>query len=144
MRCIFVLVMILTTPIFANAGDRDALQNLLQGYAEHSQRLQNIRATRPNGSSYRNEQMIELKKDLLMAIKAIDDYRTQLLRAKEPLATHEVPLALKYIYLAMFQVIALELDYDLYKSKLALMLSEKYVDIWRSVDASIPRPASSS
>ncbi len=144
MRCMLVLVMILTTPVFAKAGDTHQLHSLLEGYVGHSQRLQDMRATRKEGSLTRNDKMLELKKDLLAGIKAIDIYRTQLLRDKEEPATHEVPLALKYAYLAMFQAISAELDHHLFKSKLALIVSDMYVDIWRSVDASIPRPSPSS
>jgi hypothetical protein len=139
MRFLLALLMILASPVCTMAGETGQLGSLLKGYVDHKQRLEDIRTARAEGASYGSRQMIELKRDLLAAIKAVDEYRTQLLRGREEAATHEVPLALKYAYLAMFHVISLDLDHDLYRSNLALTLSEKYVDVWRSVDPSIPR-----
>ena len=138
MRFLIPLLMILAAPVYTMAGETGKLISLLKGYADHKQRLEDIRTARTEGASYNSGQMIELKRDLLAAIKTVDEYRTQLLRGREEAATHEVPLALKYAYLAMFHIISLELDHDLYRSHLALALSEKYVDVWRSVDPSIP------
>lgn len=139
MRLLLALLMILAYPVCTVTGETGKLVGLLKGYVEHKQRLEDIRTASAAGTSYDSGQMIELKRDLLAAIKAVDEYRTQLLRGREEAATHEVPLALKYAYLAMFHVIALELDHHLYRSNLALTLSEKYVGVWRSVDPSIPR-----
>jgi hypothetical protein len=38
----------------------------------------------------------------------------------------------------MFQLISTEFDRNIYKSDLAAKLSDKYADIWKTVDPSIP------
>ncbi|MDK2741490.1 MAG: hypothetical protein NDI90_01135 [Nitrospira sp. BO4] len=138
MRCLLALLVILTSPVFAVAGEPDTLLSLVADYADHKQRVQDFRATRGKGSSRDTGQLIELKRELLVAIKAVDEYRARLLRSREEAVAHDVPLALKSAYLAMFHVISMELDHTLYRSDLALTLSEKYVDIWLAVDPSIP------
>lgn len=139
------LLWILAVPVSSIAGEPGTLLSLLESYDDHKRRVQDVRAARTEGSSYQSGHMIDLKRDLLAAIKAVDEYRVRLLRDREKATSHEVPLALKHAYLAMFQVISLELDYHLYLSDLALSLSEKYVEIWRAADSFIPRaPARTS
>jgi hypothetical protein len=132
------LLLILTSPISVMAEEKGKLVSLLANYADHKQRVQDIRAARKENFPRDPGQMLELKRDLLAAIKAVDEYRTRLLRSREEAAAHQVPLALHYAYYAMFHVISTELDHHLYRSNLALSLSEKYADIWLTVDTSIP------
>ncbi len=140
-----VLFTMLMLPVSAIAGEPGTLLDLLESYDDHTRRVHDVRAARAEGASYESGHMLDLKRDLLAAIKAVDEYRAQLLRDREKAASHEVPLALKHAYLAMFHVISLELDHHLYRSDVALTLSEKYVEIWRAADFSIPRgPARTS
>lgn len=52
--------------------------------------------------------------------------------------SHSAPIALPYAYNAMIQLISTEFDRNIYKSDLAAKLSDKYADIWQTVDPSIP------
>lgn len=139
MKCLLILLMILACPVFGMAGEPGNLLSLLEDYAIHKQRVQDIRAARTASSARDSGEMIELKRNLLLAIKDVDEYRARPLRSREEAITHEVPLALKRAYFAMFHVISMELDHKLYRSNLALTLSDKYVDIWLAVDPFIPK-----
>jgi len=51
MRCLLALLVILTSPVFAMAGEQNKLLSLVADYADHKRRVQDFRATREKGSS---------------------------------------------------------------------------------------------
>lgn len=101
-------------------------------------RVQDIRATRKSGYASDSKELLELKKEILTALQDVSDYQTQLSARKRDDPANEVPLALTYAYSAMFHIVSMEIDRNLYRSNLPLKLTEKYADIWEMVDPLIP------
>ena len=76
-------------------------------------------------------------KEIQTANEEVQTYQSTL-KAGSDDKSHSVSIALTYAYNAMIQLISTEFDRTIYKSDLAAKLSDKYADIWRTVDPSIP------
>jgi len=138
MRYAIVLLLLLSVSAPSLAGEKGKLVSLLADYADFKHRVQDIRTTRQSGYSSDNKELLELRTEILAALQDVNDYQTQLNARKRDDPANEVPLALTYAYSAMFHIVSMELDRNLYRSNLPLKLSGKYADIWGMVDPLIP------
>ncbi|HBH81017.1 MAG TPA: hypothetical protein DDY39_14420 [Nitrospira sp.] len=138
MRYAVALLLLLALSAPSLAGEKGKLVSLLADYADFKHRVQDIRTTRQSGYASDSKELLELRKEILAALQDVDDYQTKLNARTRDDPANEVPLALTYAYSAMFHIVSMELDRNLYRSNLPLKLSEKYADIWGMVDPLIP------
>jgi hypothetical protein len=134
---IFACIVGLAFPSAVSAGEKGKLVSLFADYADLKQRVQEIQSARKDGYSSDSKEIIALIKEIHGANKDVHTYQMQLKPGSDEKA-YAVPLALSYAYNAMLQMLTTELDRNTYKTDLAAKLSEKYADIWKTVDPSIP------
>jgi hypothetical protein len=134
---VFAFIVGLAFPSAVSAGEKGKLVSLFADYADLKQRVQEIQSARKEGYSSDSKEIIALIKEIQAANEEVQTYHLKLKVGSDD-KSHSVPLALTYAYNAMIQLISTEFDRNIYKSDLAAKLSDKYADIWQTVDSSIP------
>lgn len=141
MHAIWILTLILFLPNASMAGEKGKLVSLLADYVDLKERVQEVREARKSGYSSDTKSLIALAMEIQESRVATDKFRT---------ANHKVGVAenktevtasnLLYAYGAMSQIIQAEIDRNLFlpNSEIPLRLAEKYEEIWKMIDASIP------
>ena len=133
---LFIFIFGLALPA-VSAGEKGKLVSLLADYADLKQRVEEIQSARRDGYSSDSKEIIALMKEIQAANEEVQTYQSKL-KAGSDDKSHSVPISLTYAYNAMLQLISTEFDRNIYKSDLAAKLSDKYADIWKTVDPSIP------
>ena len=134
---IFIFIFGLALPITVSAGEKGKLVSLLADYSDLKQRVQEIQSARKDGYSSDSKELVELIREIYVANKEVHTYQMQLKPGSDD-KSYAAPLALSYAYNAMLQLLTTELDRNTYKTDLAAKLSDKYADIWQTVDPAIP------
>jgi hypothetical protein len=134
---IFAFIVGLASPSAVSAGEKGKLISLFADYADLKQRVQEIQSARKDGYSSDSKEIIALMKEIQTANEEVQTYQSTF-KAGSDDKSHSLPIALTYAYNAMMQLISTEFYRNIYKSDLAAKLSDKYADIWQTVDPSIP------
>jgi hypothetical protein len=142
MYSIWLLTLILFLPSASIAGEEGKLVGLLADYASLKQRVQEFQAVRKDGYSSDPNELIALMKELNVFNKEVQRFNVEIKRSDE--RNRAVGFALGNAYIAMLQLVNLELDRTWFKFDLAAKLSGKYTDIWQTVDSAIPVVSPSS
>lgn len=132
------LVLLWTGAVFA--GEQGTLVSLLADYADLKQRVQEVRDARKSGNSSDSRRLMDLFSDISEAKQETFQFRADQHTAGTMNTTDETTSCMIYAYEAMGQIIAAEVDRNLYlpNSDTTLRLADKYEDIWMMMDASIP------
>lgn len=132
------LVLLCSSAVFA--GNQERLVSLLVDYADLKQRVLEIREARKSGYSSDSRELMELYTEISAAKQETFQFRSDHHTAGTMDKTDETTSNMIYAYEAMSQIIAAEVDRNLSlsSSDTSRRLSEKYEDIWKMLDPSIP------
>ncbi|HEU4685122.1 MAG TPA: hypothetical protein VFS39_11535 [Nitrospira sp.] len=124
----------------AAAGDGGQLVRLLADYAGLKERVQEIRAARKAGHASDSMMLMELFGDIVEARQAAFQFRAAQHTTGTMNKTDETTSTMIYAYEAMSQMVAAEVDRNLYlpESDISLRMADRYEEIWKLVDAAIP------
>lgn len=141
MHAIWLLTLILFVPNISMAGETGKLVSLLADYADLRGRVQEVRETRKSGYASDSKDLADLMKDISEAKVATHKFRSANQKAKEAANKAIVTTSYTiYAYDVMSHLIFAELDRNLWlpNSDFPLLLAEKYEEIWKIIDPSIP------
>ena len=132
------LVLICSSAVFA--AEKGQLIRLLTDYADLKQQVQDVREARKSGYSTDSKGLMNLYAEISTAKQETFQFRSDHHTAGSMDKTDETASYMIYAYEAMSQIIAAEVDRNLSlsSSETSLRLSEKYEDIWKMLDSSIP------
>lgn len=141
MHVLWLLTLMLFLPNDSMAGEKGKFVSLLADYADLRERVQEVRETRKSGYASDTKSLIALANEISEAKVAIDKFRGAN-RKVESTGNNTVVTAsyMVYAYDAMSQMIRAEIDRYFYlpHSDVSLRLAEKYEEIWKMIDPSIP------
>ena len=141
MRAIWLVALILFLPNVSMAGEKGEIVSLLADYVDLKQRVQEVRDARKAGYASDTKSLIVLSNDILKSRVATDKFRSAIHIVGVTENKSEVTASnLLYAYGAMSLIVHAEIDRNIYlqKSDVPLRLAEKYEDIWKIIDPSIP------
>jgi hypothetical protein len=138
------LVLVTLSPVFA--GEKGELVSLLADYADLKQKVHEIREARKSGHASDSKMLMELFAGILEAKQETFQFRAAQHTTGRMNKTDETTSHMIYAYEAMGQIVAAEVDRNLYlpDSDISLRLAEKYEEIWKMIDGSIPLVSVSS
>jgi hypothetical protein len=137
---ILIVSLVLVAPSTVFAGEKGQLVNLLADYSDLKQRVQGVRDARKSGYASDSKMLMDLFAEISEAKQETFQFRTHHHTTGTMDKTDETASCMIYAYEAMGQIIAVEVDRNLYlpDSDTGLRLAEKYEEIWQLMDASIP------
>mgnify|MGYP003433543096 CR=1 FL=1 len=141
MHAIWLLTLILFLPNESMAGEKGKFVSLLADYADLRERVQEVRETRKSGYASDTKSLLALSKEISEAKVATDTFRNAHRKVKSTGNNTVVTASyMVYAYDAMSQMIQAEIDRYVYlpHSDVSLRLAEKYEEIWKMIDPSIP------
>lgn len=147
MHALWLLVLVILSPNLVFAGETGKLVSLLADYADLKQRVQDVREARKSGYSSDSKSLIGLSVEIHTARTETVQFRSSAHKVEvRENPTEATASFLIYAFDAMSQIVQAEIDRNLFvqKSDLPLRVMEKYEEIWRMVDASIPTVNASS
>lgn len=124
-----------------NDGEKGKLVSMLVDYADLRERVQEVRQTRKSGYASDTKDLIDLARRIGERMVAADKFRHSVHVAGMTDNQLEVTASnLLYAYSTMNHIVNAEIDRNLYlqKSDMPLRIAEKYEEIWKMVDPSIP------
>ena len=121
-----------------SAGEKGKLVSLLVDYADLKQRVLEVRETRKSGYASEPKSLLALGKEIQQATLDTMKFRISELTPGTKDKNQETTTNMIYAYNAMGQLIQAELDRYSQFSNVGLQLAEKYEEIWKFVDPSIP------
>jgi hypothetical protein len=121
-----------------SAGEKGKLVSLLVDYADLKQRVQEVRETRKSGYASEPKDLAALQKEIQHSTIDAMQFRSSARTPGTEDKNQTTTANMIYAYNAMSQLIQAELDRYLYSSNVGLQLAEKYEEIWKIVDPSIP------
>jgi hypothetical protein len=132
------LALVTSSAVFA--ADKGQLVSLLADYAELKQKVQDVREARKSGYASDSNVLMELFGEISEARQETFQFRAAQHTTGTMNKTDETTSNLIYAYEAMGQIIAAEVDRNLYlpDSEISLRLADKYEEIWKMIDSSIP------
>lgn len=132
------LALVTSSAVFA--GEKGQLVRLLANYAELKLRVQEIRDARMSGYASDSKMLMDLFAEISKAKQEAFQLRADQHTTGTMNKTDETTSNMIYAYEAMGQIVAAEVDRNLYlpESDISLRLAEKYEEIWKMMDASIP------
>ena len=140
MHVIWFLTLILFLPSASIAGEKEKLVSLLADYADLKQRVQEVREARKSGYASEPKSLLALGKEIKQATEDTLKFRntgfTPGTDNKNQVTATTTNMI--YAYDAMGQLILGELDRYLQFPNVGLQLAEKYEEVWKIVDPSIP------
>jgi hypothetical protein len=140
MHAIWLLTLILLLPSASMAGEKGTLVSLLADYADLKQRVQEVREARKSGYASEPKSLWALGKEIKRATEENLKFRntgfTPGTDNKNQVTATTTNMI--YAYDAMAQLILAELDRYLQFPSVGLQLAEKYEEVWKIVDPSIP------
>jgi len=137
---ILIVSLVLTTSSVVSAAERGQLVSLLADYADLKERVQEIREARKAGYTSDSKMLMELFGEISEARQETFQLRAAQHTTGTMNKTDETTSNMIYAYEAMGQIVAAEIDRNLYlpDSDISLRLADKYEEIWKMVDSSIP------
>lgn len=125
----------------SKGGEKGRLASLLVDYANFRQQVLEVREARKSGYSSDGNSLVALAKGMMESMAAARKFRSSVHVVGVTDTKAEITASnLVYAYGAMSQIVYAEMDRNLYlqKSDIPLRLAEKYEEIWKMIDASIP------
>ena len=141
MHVIWLLILILFLPNASMAGEKGKLVSLLADYVDLKQRVQEVREARKAGYASDTKSLTALATDIMKSRVATDKFRNAIHVVGVTENKSEVTASnLLYAYGVMSLIVETEIDRNIYlqKSDVPLQLADKYEDIWKIIDPSIP------
>ena len=137
---ILIVSLVLVTPSTVFAGEKGPLISLLSDYADLKERVQEVRAVRKAGHASDSKMLMDLYGEISEARQETFQFRANQHTTGTTNKTDETTSNMIYAYEAMGQIVATEVDRNLYlpDSDISLRLAEKYEEIWKMIDGSIP------
>jgi len=132
------LALVASSAVFA--AERGQLISLLANYADLKERVQEIREARKAGYASDSKMLMDLFAKISEAKRDTFQFRADQHTTGTMNKTDETTSNMIYAYEAMGQIVASEVDRNLYlpESDISLRLAEKYEEIWKMIDSSIP------
>lgn len=142
MKTIVVLIvsLLLVTSSAIFAVETGRLVSLLTDYAELKQKVQEVREARKSGNASDSKTLMELFGEISEARQESFQFRAAQHTTGTMNKTDETTSNMIYAYEAMGQIVASEIDRNLYlpDSDISLRLADKYEEIWKLIDSLIP------
>lgn len=137
---ILLVSLALVTSSAVSAGEKEPLVSLLADYADLKQRVHAIREARKSGHASDSRMLMELFGEISEARQETFQFRAAQHTTGTMNKTDETTSNIIYAYEAMGQIVAAEVDRNLYlpDSDISLRLAEKYEELWKMIDGSIP------
>lgn len=137
---ILLVSLALVTSSAVSAGEKEPLVSLLADYVDLKERVQEIREARKSGHASDSRMLMELFGEISEARQETFQFRAAQHTAGTMNKTDETTSNIIYAYEAMGQIVAAEVDRNLYlpDSDISLRLAEKYEELWKMIDRSIP------
>ena len=142
MKTIVVLIvsLLLVTSSAVFAVETGRIVSLLTDYAELKQKVQEVREARKSGHASDSNALMELFGEISEARQESFQFRAAQHTTGTMNKTDETTSNMIYAYEAMGQIVAAEVDRNLYlpDSDISLRLADKYEEIWKLIDSLIP------
>jgi hypothetical protein len=137
---ILIVSLVLITPSAVFAGEKGQLVSLLADYADLKERVHEIREVRKAGYASDSKMLMDLFAEISEARQETFQFRAAQHTKGTMNKNDETTSNIIYAYEAMGQIVAAEVDRNLYlpDSDISLRLAEKYEEIWKMIDGSIP------
>jgi hypothetical protein len=137
---LLLMSVIVLFPRSLTAGDQEPLHRLLEAYAELKQRVLEVRETRKAGYASDSGSLMVLFSDISEAKQDAFQFRADQHISGVMSKTDETTSSMIYAYEAMSQIVSAEVDRNLYllHSDAGLRIAEKYEELWKMIDSSIP------
>ncbi len=137
---ILIVSLVLVTPGAVFAGEQGQLVSLLADYADLKERVQEIREARQSGYASDSKMLMDLFGEISEAKQETFRFRAAQHTTGTMNKTDETTSNMIYAYEAMGQIVAAEVDRNLYlpDSEISLRLADKYEELWKMIDGSIP------
>ncbi|HLZ36030.1 MAG TPA: hypothetical protein VKP13_18660 [Nitrospira sp.] len=137
---ILLVSLALVTSSAVSAREKGPLVSLLAGYVDLKERVQEIREARKSGHASDSRMLMELFAEIIEAKQETFQFRAAQHTTGTMNKIDETTSNMIYAYEAMGQIVAAEVDRNLYlpDSDISLRLAEKYEELWKMIDSSIP------
>lgn len=140
------LLMIIVSLVWIGSGSavfaegNGTLMSLITDYADLKERVQDVREARKSGYAADSVLLMGLYAEISTAKQDTFQFRADQHKSGTTGKTDETTTWIIYAYEAMAQMIFAEIDHNLYlpHSDTGLRLADKYEEIWRMIDSSIP------
>ena len=122
------------------ATEKGQLLSLLTDYALLKERVQEVREARKSGNASDSTMLMDLFGEISEARQETFQFRAAQHTAGTMNKTDETTSCILYAYEVMGQIVSAEVDRNLYlpTSDISLRLADRYEEIWKMIDSSIP------